>query len=206
LAVASWVLAFLGWVPCGLGFVAGLVFGLVGRRQVKRSGGRELGSGLALWGAILNGVWIVAGIAGIVAIVLTMRDPWQGRSTKHFDSATTITRVLECHGTPADQSLGRVGGADATSGARCHADGEDLLVLTYAHRTGLDRAFRRGVPFDPLAPDTDCTVAGDNWVVMADTNANDPGRGRQPNALSRFAADGLQAQLGGSVVCRDDTD
>jgi hypothetical protein len=191
-------------VTCGIGNLVGLILGIAGRRQVKRSNGRELGSGLALWGAILNGLVIVAVIVTIVAIALTSRSPWQGRSTKHFDSAATITKVLECPGKPAAPSVGSIDGVSPTSSARCHADGEDLVVLVYAHRRDLDRAFEGSVAFDPQTLGGDCTVAGDNWVVMADTDGNDLGLGKQAQTLTRYAANGLQQQLGGSVVCETD--
>jgi hypothetical protein len=54
LAVISLVLGLLGWMACGLGSVAAIVCGFVAREQIKRSQGRERGTGLATAGIVLG--------------------------------------------------------------------------------------------------------------------------------------------------------
>ena len=53
-AIASLVLGLLGWFPCGIGSVLAIVFGFVARDQIKRSQGRQSGSGMATAGIILG--------------------------------------------------------------------------------------------------------------------------------------------------------
>jgi hypothetical protein len=54
LAVISLVLGLLGWMACGLGSVAAIVCGFVAREQIKRSQGRERGTGLATAAIVLG--------------------------------------------------------------------------------------------------------------------------------------------------------
>jgi uncharacterized membrane protein len=61
LAVASLILSIL--MLGGVGSIAGMILGFVARDQIRRSGGRQTGDGLALAG-------IVTGIVGIVLMVL----------------------------------------------------------------------------------------------------------------------------------------
>ena len=62
-AVASLVLSLVGWLPCGIGSVLAIIFGFVAKEQIKRSQGREHGSGLANAGIIIGFVaialWLV---------------------------------------------------------------------------------------------------------------------------------------------------
>ncbi len=53
LAIASLVCSILG-LCCGVGGVLGVIFGFVARGQIKRSGGAQKGSGLALAGIIVG--------------------------------------------------------------------------------------------------------------------------------------------------------
>jgi len=70
LAIASLVLGLTGWLLCGVGSVLAIVLGFVSRDQIKRSWGRETGSGMATAGIILGFIgaafWLVVLIAGIV--------------------------------------------------------------------------------------------------------------------------------------------
>ena len=65
LAVASLILGIVGWVPCGIGSVVGVVLGFVARGQIRAAQGRQGGDGLALAGIIL-------GFVGIGFIVLLL--------------------------------------------------------------------------------------------------------------------------------------
>ena len=48
------MLGLVGWVFCGIGSVLAIVFGFVARDQIKRSQGRQGGSGMATAGIILG--------------------------------------------------------------------------------------------------------------------------------------------------------
>ncbi len=64
LAIASLVCSILG-LCCGVGGVLGVIFGFVARGQIKRSGGAEQGSGLALAGIIVGFVVIALAARGL---------------------------------------------------------------------------------------------------------------------------------------------
>ena len=67
LCIASLVLGIVGIVVCCLGILSALaiIFGFVGRSQVKNSGGTQSGQGLALAGIILG----VVGIGIFIAVI-----------------------------------------------------------------------------------------------------------------------------------------
>ncbi len=60
LAIVSLVLGIL-WIY-GLGSILALIFGLVGRNQIHRSGGRQRGLGFAIAGIVLGTVGIIAAV------------------------------------------------------------------------------------------------------------------------------------------------
>jgi hypothetical protein len=70
LAVTSLVLGLLGVFTCGVGSVIGIVLGFVSRDQIKRSWGRQTGSGMATAGIILGflgaAFWLVIMIIAVV--------------------------------------------------------------------------------------------------------------------------------------------
>jgi predicted metalloprotease len=72
LSIASLVLGIV-WV-FGLGSILALIFGIVARKQIAESGGRQGGSGMALAGIILGIVGIVGLILWIVLIVAVTND------------------------------------------------------------------------------------------------------------------------------------
>ena len=63
-AIAALVTSLLGLVCCGLPSIAGLVLGVIGMRETKRTG--QDGYGLALAGAVIGGLVT----AGLVLMVL----------------------------------------------------------------------------------------------------------------------------------------
>jgi hypothetical protein len=63
LAVASLILGIVGWTFCGLGSVLAIVFGFIANSQIRNSGGRQGGSGMAKAGIIL-------GFIGVALIVV----------------------------------------------------------------------------------------------------------------------------------------
>jgi hypothetical protein len=66
MAVASLVLGILAVIPCFWGCfifgILGVVFGQLGKKDIRDSGGAKTGEPLAKWGLILGIVGIVAGI------------------------------------------------------------------------------------------------------------------------------------------------
>jgi hypothetical protein len=66
LAIASFVLGLVGWVPCGVGSVVAVVLGFVARNQIRESHGRQGGDGLALAGIVLG----FLAIAFLIAIIV----------------------------------------------------------------------------------------------------------------------------------------
>ena len=50
LAVASLILGLVGWTLCGVGSIVAVVLGFIARSQIKASGGRQSGDGMALAG------------------------------------------------------------------------------------------------------------------------------------------------------------
>jgi len=66
LAIASFVLGLVGWVPCGVGSVVAVVLGFVARHKIRESHGRQGGDGLALAGIVLG----FLAIAFLIAILV----------------------------------------------------------------------------------------------------------------------------------------
>ncbi len=81
-AIASLVLGIL-WI-LGLGSILALIFGLVGRKQIDRSGGRQRGRGLAIAGIVLGTV----GIIGTVLLFVLGAVANNGNSTSTAPPST----------------------------------------------------------------------------------------------------------------------
>ena len=66
MAVAGLVLGIIGAIPCFWGCfifaILGIVFGQLGKKDIRDSGGAKDGEALAKWGVILGIVGIVAGV------------------------------------------------------------------------------------------------------------------------------------------------
>ncbi|MCD4534797.1 DUF4190 domain-containing protein [Nocardioides sp. cx-169] len=65
MAITSLVLGIIGVFPCCSWFVFGIgavVFGLLGKKDIRESNGAKKGAGLAQWGFILGIVGIALGI------------------------------------------------------------------------------------------------------------------------------------------------
>jgi hypothetical protein len=67
LAVASLILGIVGWVACGVGSVLAIILGIVARSQIRASGGRQGGDGMAKAGIILGCVFVALFVAYLVA-------------------------------------------------------------------------------------------------------------------------------------------
>jgi Domain of unknown function (DUF4190) len=68
LAVASLVLGIVGWMLCFIGPALAIVFGVIGRNQIRASGGREQGEGLAKAGIILGSIFIALWVVYFVFV------------------------------------------------------------------------------------------------------------------------------------------
>ena len=71
LAVVSLVCGVLGWFMAPvIASIVAIVTGHMARKQIKLSGGREDGDGLAIGGLVLGYASLVLGLIGIVFVVL----------------------------------------------------------------------------------------------------------------------------------------
>jgi hypothetical protein len=64
LAIASFVAAIAGLLTCGIGDILGLIFGVVGLSQIRRSG--EGGRGLAIAGIVVSAVILAFMVAAFI--------------------------------------------------------------------------------------------------------------------------------------------
>jgi hypothetical protein len=70
LAVASLILGIVGWIPCGVGSVLAIILGVVARGQIRASGGRQTGDGMAKAGIILGCIFSALIVAYFVAAIV----------------------------------------------------------------------------------------------------------------------------------------
>jgi len=70
MAVASLVLGIVGWALCGIGSILAIILGVVARNQIRASGGREAGDGMAKAGIILGCVFLGLLVAYIIVAVI----------------------------------------------------------------------------------------------------------------------------------------
>jgi hypothetical protein len=94
LAIASLVLGIL-WVG-GLGSLLALIFGIVGKKQIRRSNGQQAGGGLATAGIVLGIVGIIGAILLTVTLVVagnSIRTSLNAQSACTADYQTVATAV-----------------------------------------------------------------------------------------------------------------
>lgn len=99
LSIAALVLGIV-WLG-GIGSVLALIFGLVARRQIRDSAGRQGGSGMATAGVVLGIVGIVGAILWIVAVVAAVHN---------IDTCLTNTNAPNCGGLNRTGTSGTVMG------------------------------------------------------------------------------------------------
>lgn len=68
LAVAAMILGIVGWTFCGLGSVLAIIFGFIANSQIRASGGRQGGAGMAKAGIILGFIGVALIIVYIVVV------------------------------------------------------------------------------------------------------------------------------------------
>jgi hypothetical protein len=71
LATASLILGLVGWIPCGIGSIVGIVLGFVALGQIRAAGGAQSGDGVAKAGIILGFVGIALVIGYFVVAAAT---------------------------------------------------------------------------------------------------------------------------------------
>lgn len=74
-AIAALVSSIAGLLCCGLLGVVGLIFGVIGMRETKRTG--QAGYGLALAGAIIGGLTLAGTLIVLGLYVILMFSGWQ---------------------------------------------------------------------------------------------------------------------------------
>jgi hypothetical protein len=119
LAVASLVLGIL-WV-WGLGAILALIFGIVGRRQIANSNGRQGGGGLATAGIVLGSLGIVGAVTLTIGLALAGSSLSRvGVSLSCRSDFATVDVALEAYraqvgGLPGGTNNGAVGHPDPIS-------------------------------------------------------------------------------------------
>jgi Domain of unknown function (DUF4190) len=106
LSVASMVLGIV-WV-FGLGSILAVIFGFIGRKQIKESGGRQAGGGMALAGIILGFIGVASLILWIVLVIAISTT-----ISNCFDNAQTGAHSSTC----ANTGTGNSGGIFNNSGS-----------------------------------------------------------------------------------------
>jgi hypothetical protein len=80
MAIASLVLSLVGIIPCfwvlQVPGLLGIIFGFVGRGQIRRSGGTQKGNGMALAGIVIGIVLIVAAVLFVVLLATSDSCNW----------------------------------------------------------------------------------------------------------------------------------
>ena len=73
MAIIALVMGILGVIPCFWGCfvfsIAGLVLGILGKKEIATSGGTKKGAGMAQWGFILGIIGIVIGVLYWILII-----------------------------------------------------------------------------------------------------------------------------------------
>jgi hypothetical protein len=94
MAIASLVMGCIGFITCGLTGFIGVILGIIGLRQVKRSGGTLQGEGLAIAGICTSAVsFFMIGLLAALAVpgFVKARKQSQGRrvinDTRQLDAA-----------------------------------------------------------------------------------------------------------------------
>jgi hypothetical protein len=69
LAIASLVSSIAGWF-CGIGFIVGIVLGVIAKNQIDQSGGAQQGRGMAVAGIIIGVIGIALGVLIFIIVII----------------------------------------------------------------------------------------------------------------------------------------
>jgi hypothetical protein len=87
--IAALACAIGGLFSCGIGFVLGIVFGVIGKNRVAQTG--ERGHGLAIAGIVIGAIGVV--LAVVVVIAAIVADDGDGSSTDFGNGPVTAVNV-----------------------------------------------------------------------------------------------------------------
>jgi hypothetical protein len=113
LSVASLVLGIV-WV-LGIGSILAVIFGFVARKQIKDSGGRQTGEGLALAGIILGFVGVFGLILWIVLIAAV------ANTVEHCHNVSPNSNAAVCTTMPAGGASHAAGSGPGGAGTRSNS-------------------------------------------------------------------------------------
>ncbi len=103
LSIASLVLGIVWFL--GIGSILAVIFGFVSRRQIKASGGRQTGEGMALAGIILGFLGILGMILWILLVVAVARTIGNCHNEPgNLDHVTCTDTTLDNSGTTSSYS------------------------------------------------------------------------------------------------------
>jgi hypothetical protein len=74
-AIAALITSLLGLVCCGLPSIAGLVLGVIGMRETKRTG--QDGYAIALVGAVIGGIAVAGWVVYLLLLIGIYASGWQ---------------------------------------------------------------------------------------------------------------------------------
>ncbi len=91
--IASFILAVppISLFTLGLGSVLGLIFGIVGLRQVSHDGSR--GRGLAIAGVIMGGIGVIVGVLLVIGLVVGGSSHGSGGSGGSDNTVSTLGQL-----------------------------------------------------------------------------------------------------------------
>jgi hypothetical protein len=131
LAIASLVLGIV-WIA-GLGSLLALIFGVVSKRQIRDSGGRQGGGGMATAGIVLGIVGIVGAIIWIILIAVAVNqvDNCLNNPTQANCGNTGLNSNSGSSGTSNSGSTGSTGstGTTGSTGSGLGSTGSSGVVL-----------------------------------------------------------------------------
>ncbi len=106
LAIASLVLGIIGL--CGVGAIVAIILGVVALSQIKKSGGRVGGRGMAIAGIATGSLWIVVGI-GAAVVLMVAGDSLEDIGTDAICRTDTRTLRVAEEAYYADSEFGTYG-------------------------------------------------------------------------------------------------
>jgi hypothetical protein len=144
-AVIALVVGLLGFCFWGIGGIVSIVLGVVARREINRSEGREGGSGLALAGIVLGVLNVGSGVvaAGVAIAMMTLgtaTTPGGGVPVARPAPAPTASAAPNFHADPEPRSRER---ATYERGVRETTLGKVRLVDVSPEKMGLRRALEQ---------------------------------------------------------------
>jgi len=92
-AIASLVCGLLLFVP--MAFIAAIIFGHLALSEIRKSGGRLKGEGLAMAGLVLGYVWVAAIPMVLIIAAIAIPNLLRARMAANESSAVAAVRIIE---------------------------------------------------------------------------------------------------------------